>query len=80
MMQGAMPGIHCSACGDTGHENGAGKWFTFNSFSLNGQVYNYLSVITSSDKSMLLMFNCEYDKRANWDLIFKKIAETLMTN
>ena len=56
-----------------------GCWFTFQSFSLNGAIYNFLCISTAGNISILNMFNCEFEHAGQWKPIFEKVAETIDT-
>ncbi len=77
LFKGVFPSDVFGEKGELNYEDRYGRWFCFQSFSLNETVNNFLCVISIKDIAVLGMFNCLLEQGSDWNPVFIKVAETI---
>lgn len=77
LMGCANPSLSFMDEGEAENGDSALCWFDFKSYVITGALYNFASVISFRDRSMLGMFSCPYELSPWWKPVYLNVLETL---
>ncbi len=77
MITTAQPANQFMGRGHVGNEEYQSGWLDFKSHTLDGTVYNILSITALKERFLLGLFNCPYEEWLDWKPVMLELLNTI---